>query len=89
MIDLAAREAAEQTTVISSETEEIEKRTLQLVSEIKTVTALGKKVIQTSQETGSQSEKQMETMSEFVQVSRNLTDLADQLKQQVGRFRIQ
>lgn len=89
LIDLAAREAAEQTTVISSETEEIEKRTLQLVSEIKTVTALGKKVIQTSQETGSQSEKQMETMSEFVQVSRNLTDLADQLKQQVGRFRIQ
>lgn len=88
LIDLAAREAADQTTVISSETEEIEKWTLQLVSEIKTVTELGKQVIQTSQETGTQSEKQMQTMSEFVQVSRNLTQLADQLKQQVGRFQI-
>lgn len=88
LIDQTAKEAAEKATILSSETEEIEKKTLQLVSEIETVRQLGKQVIETSQVTGATSAQQTQTMAEFVEVSRSLTQIANQLKQQVEKFHL-
>lgn len=87
-IALTAEETAQQAQMLSSETEEIKKRSLILVDEVENITILAKQVTQNSKQTKDASNDQIKVMEEFVHVSRNLAVISDQLFSSVKHFHL-
>lgn len=83
-----AIETAERSKSLSCETEEIKERTLHLVNEVQSITALAEKVTENSQQTSASNHEQIKVMDELVTVSRNLSVIAEQLRFSVKKFRL-
>ena len=87
-ISMTADSTAQQAHMLSDETEEIRKRTLLLVNEVESITTLAQKVTRNSQTTSEASQEQIKVMAEFVCVSRNLSQISDQLLASIQYFQI-
>ncbi|NLM67511.1 MAG: methyl-accepting chemotaxis protein [Enterococcus sp.] len=83
-----AQNTANQSKQLTNETKEIKAKMRILVEEVHHVSQLAHQVNETSQQTGQVSAEQIRVMDEFVLVSRNLSIIADQLKQSIQQFQI-